>query len=260
MIKHRLTRPFTQVSVSLVAIALICFAAAFALPAAAPAGAQGTCAVTNTPYFTEYNGNITVDGASAPIDAVVEAFSPSGVRTGCFVVAYPGIYGYMRVYGADPATGTLGMGNNQAFTFKVNGATAQTNPTPVNWTSDQAQHQVQLTALSLPPKVDDLGAEKAVNGVKLTWTHVGGSIHHYEVWRGATPYFTPVPGQGSPIAPSIAPAANIGDAMSFTDTASHLGNPAIEDYYVVLAVRSNGDASPVSNRVGAFDYSLQPGG
>lgn len=239
--------------------AIIGCVAILVLSAATSATAQDTCPVANTPYYTDYYGNVTVDGTAAPIGARVEAFNSAGVRTGCFEVSYPGLYGYMRVYGADAATGTPGMGNNEAVTFKVNAALAQTTPSPVSWTGDSGIHQVHLTALSLPAAVDDLAAAKTTSGVRLTWTHVGGSLNRYEVWRGETPYFTPGLSGSIKIAPNIAPPAHTGDPLEFTDTASHVGNTAIEDYYVVLAVGTNGQTSLVSNRVGACDFSLQPG-
>ncbi len=240
--------------------AIVCVIAILALAAAMSVSAQDACTVTNTPYFTEYHGNIAIDGNGAPIGAVIEAFNTAGVRTGCFVVSFPGVYGYMRVYGADPATGTPGMSGNEPVTFKINGALAQTNPSPVLWADDQAQHQVHLTAASLPATVEDLAAEKVAGGVRLSWTHVGSGVDHYEVWRGEMPYFMPILAEAVLIAPSIAPPANIGDLIEFTDTTGHLGDPAIEDFYVVMVVGANGQTSLISNRAGAVDFSLQAGG
>lgn len=233
------------------------------LASAAPPGAhaQSGCQVQNTPYFTEYYGNVTVDGAPAPIGAVVEAFNGQGVRTGCFVVTFPGIYGYMRVYGADGSTGTPGMANNEVVVFRVNGGTATSTPAEVRWSDDKGQHQVHLASQAAPAAVTDLRAQRASNGLRLTWTHVGGSVDHYEVWRSASPYFSPGAGGSAKISPNIPPpAGGPGAAMEFTDTSSHVGNPDVQDYYVVLVIGANGQASPVSNRVGEFDFGLTPGG
>lgn len=224
--------------------------------AAAPGVA---CTVQNTPYFTEYYGNVTIEGAPAPIGTVVEALNGQGVQAGCFVVTFPGLYGYMRVYGADGSTGTPGMAANETVTFRVNGAAATSTPAEVRWSDDKAQHQVHLAGQSAPAAVDDLAAQRVSNGVKLTWTHVGGSVDHYEVWRSESPYFTPGAAGSTKISGNLPPPASPGTAMEFTDTASHAGNPDVQDYYVVLAVGANGQPSPASNRVGAFDFRLTPG-
>lgn len=217
------------------------------------------CNVQNTPYFTEYFGAITVDGAPAPIGTVVEAVNSQGVQAGCTVVAIPGIYPYLRVYGADAATGTPGMANNAAVTFKVNGAVATSVPATVLWSLDDDEHAVNLSAQALPAAVEDLHVEIDINDdIKLTWTHVGGSVHHYEVWRSESPYFTP-PAEGTRIKSDIAPAVNVGAPMAFPDPASHLGNTAINDYYVVLAVNASGVKSLVAQRAGAFDFGLVAG-
>ncbi len=218
------------------------------------------CDVQTTPYFTEYFGDVTVDGAPAPIDAVVEAVNSQGVQAGCFVVTIPGIYGYLRVYGADAATGTPGMASNEAVIFKVNGAVATSAPATVLWSGDKGQHVVDLSAQALPAAVADLGLEININNdVLLTWSDVGSSADHYEVWRSSAAYFTPAPAEGTLIASNVPRPANAGDPISFTDEYSHLGNPDTNDYYVVLAVGAGGLKSLVSNRVGVFDFSLQPG-
>jgi Zn-dependent metalloprotease len=93
--------------------------------------------------------------------------------------------------------------------------------------------------------------------VQLNWSDVGATVDHYEVWRSADPYFQPGDVGSVKIGDDIPP--NPGSTVSHTDTASHLGDPATNDYYIVLAVDDAGQASPVSNRVGAFDFALEPG-
>ena len=226
-------------------------------PSPVPSRAQISCTVQGTPYFTEYFGALTVDGAAAPIGAVVEAVNAQGVQAGCFVVTIPGIYGYIRVYGADPATGTPGMANNEAVTFKINGAAATSAPSTVLWSGDKGQHAVDLSAQALPPRVEDVRAE--VDGsaaITLSWTDVAGTADHYEVWRGASPYFPPQAPEGECTAPNVPRPALAGDPVTYPVT----GDPAANDYYVVLAVTSSGVKSLVSNRVGVFDFALTPGG
>lgn len=233
------------------------------LPVARANAPQVSCTAQSTPYFTEYYGDVMVGGASAPIGAVVEAVNHQGVQAGCFVVTIPGIYGYMRVYGADAATGTPGMAGNEAVIFKVNGAVATSVPASMLWSGDNGQHEVDLSAQALPTAVENLEVEIDANGdVLLTWSDVGNSADHYEVWRSSAPYFSPVPEEGTLIAPNVPRPATPGDPVSFPDETgtSHLGNPDVNDTYVVLAVGAGGVKSLVSNRVAEFDFSLQPGG
>jgi len=219
-----------------------------------------TCNVKSTPNYTEYFGDVRIDGASAPIGAVVEAVNGQGAQAGCFVVTIPGLYGYMRIYGADVDTGTPGMANNESITFRVNGAPGASTPTPVLWTGDKGQHEADLSAAAVPAAVEDLHAAIDVNtNVALTWTDVGGNVDHYEVWRGETPFFAPQAPDGTRIAANVARPSQSGGTVTFTDTTDHLGNAAIEDYYLILGVTAGGAKSPVGKRVGALDFGLVKG-
>ena len=219
--------------------------------------AQGDCDVQITPYFTEYYGDVTFDGASAPIGTLIEAFNSDGVRTGCFIVNVPGSYGYMRVYGADSETGIPGMTFNEPVIFKVDGALADTVPTEVLWSNDKDQHQVDLSADSIPDAIDDLQINIVGDNVDLSWSDVGGTVDHYEVWRSPAPYFTSGDADSEKIAPNIAP--NPGGLVSYSDTTHHLTEPETNDFYLVLAINGSNIASAESNRVAAFDFSLVPG-
>jgi len=86
-----------------------------------------------------------VDGQSAPVGALVEAFSPRGDRVGCFKVTSPGLYGYMRVYGEDASASPPipGMRAGETVTFKVNGRMAQATGDTV-WQDDKATRPVNL--------------------------------------------------------------------------------------------------------------------
>ena len=105
----------------------------------------------------------------------------------------------------------------------------------------------------------DLRATTTAAGVALTWADTGSSAHHWEVWRGSSPYFAPIPTEGSPIGADVPRPANPGDPISFTDEASHLGDPDINDYYFILSIGAEGQTSAPSNRVGVFKFRLQPG-
>jgi hypothetical protein len=108
-------------------------------------------------------------------------------------------------------------------------------------------------AVDTPP-VTDLRAGRTGGGVQLQWSSVGSDAQHYEVWRGDNaPYFTP-PAGGAPIADDLPPGT-----LTWTDVTGGLGSAATNSFYVILVVDANGRASPVSNRVGEFDFGLQPG-
>ncbi len=116
-----------------------------------PAGKfQQTCDVPGTPYFTEYYGTVTLDGEPAPAGTIVEAYSPRGGLAGCEEVITPGYYTYMRVYREDlDANPPIpGMRPDEEVTFKVDGDVAQSDPSPVVWSDDLEQHEVNLTATS----------------------------------------------------------------------------------------------------------------
>ena len=226
-------------------------------PSPVASRAQISCTVQSTPEFTEYFGALSVGGAAAPIGAVVEAVNAQGVQAGCFIVTIPGIYGYMRVYGADTVTGTPGMASSEVVTFKVNGAVAASVPASVLWSGDRSQHAVDLSAQALPPRVDDLRAEGGGSAaITLSWTDVAGTADHYEVWRGASPYFAPQAPTGECVVSNVLRPEQPGDPVTQPVT----GDPDSNDYYVVLAVTSSGVKSLASNRVGAFDFALMPGG
>ena len=126
----------------------------------------------------------------------------------------------------------------------------------IHFRNGSPAYKVNTTWRGALTAVTDLRASKSGVNVALTWSDTGGGVDHYEVWRSSAPYFAPIPAEGSLIAPNV---LHVGDPISFTDETSHLGNPDINDYYVVLAVSASGQKSLVSNRVGVFDFRLQPG-
>ncbi len=170
-----------------------------------PLLAQGGCSVQGTPTFTEYNGSVVIDGQPAAIGTVVEAFNPQGVRAGCFVVNTSGFYGYMRVYGADANTGIPGMSFNQAVTFKINGLVAVSNPTPVIWSSDFAQHAVDLSAASIPTNTPTFTPVPPTNTPTFTPVPPTDTPTFTPVPPTSTPTFTPVPPTNTPTFTPVPP-------------------------------------------------------
>ncbi len=113
-----------------------------------PAAAQGVCPpVQNTPYLTIAYGAVTVDGAPAPVGAVVEARSPRGDTVGCIVVTTAGVYPLMQIYGEDAtaAPPIPGMRAGETVAFLVDGRPATASPSLV-WQADQEYHRVDLAA------------------------------------------------------------------------------------------------------------------
>jgi hypothetical protein len=79
----------------------------------------------------------------------VEAYSPAGVKVGCFQVTTPGLYGYMRIYGA--VGGAPGMSEGEPVFFKINGIPADASPSAFIWHDDRLSHTLNLDAPDLIP-------------------------------------------------------------------------------------------------------------
>ena len=85
-------------------------------------------------------------------------------------------------------------------------------------------------------------------GAELNWTAAASNCS-YDVYRSQAPYFTP--GAASLLAPAL-PAGT----ATYTDLAAHIGNPAIEDYYLVRGHGCDGLTTADSERVGYLDFAL----
>ncbi|MCX7689068.1 MAG: PKD domain-containing protein, partial [Fimbriimonadales bacterium] len=114
--------------------------------------ADGCSAVPNTPHFTIAYGTVQLDGAAAPVGAIVKAKSPRGDLVGCFEVNMAGNYGAMYVYGEDTTAipPIPGMRDGETVQFFVNDAVALASPVLV-WHNDWASHAVTLTSSSPTP-------------------------------------------------------------------------------------------------------------
>lgn len=104
-----------------------------------------------TPTFHDFWGDLTIAGA--PAGTRVEAFSPRGVRAGCWTVdpGREGIYGFMRVYGEDTTASPPipGLRVGETVIFRVNGVVAQaTGPDSLVFTGDRSPRHVSLSVVS----------------------------------------------------------------------------------------------------------------
>ena len=115
--------------------------------------------VTATAAFTTLAGDTLLAGAAAPVNSVVEAFTPAGVKVGCFKVTTAGKYGYMRVYGAEGSV--PGMAAGEPIQLKINGIAAQPAPYPVIWQNDKLTRAVNLAAPDVIPVETFLDAVKS---------------------------------------------------------------------------------------------------
>ena len=98
---------------------------------------------------------------------------------------------------------------------------------------------------------DDVTIVQAGTTMTLGWTHKTGDLH-YQIWRGAAPYFEP-DASGHLLDTLPAP----GDAqMSYDDATLPADATA---YYLIRGVNRPGEVSGDSNRVGVFRIPLVPG-
>lgn len=110
-------------------------------------------------------------------------------------------------------------------------------------------------AQGAPTPVTDLRAEISGTSVILTWTHTDATVDHYQVWWSDSPYGAPGDAGVVHIADVPAPGV-LNDPVTYTDTASGVGNSTVNSFYFVRSVNGSGEASEPSNRDGEFDFGL----
>ena len=124
------------------------------------------------------------------------------------------------------------------------------NPRPVGsgWDLGAFEGATQTAAL-----LSDLSIAVEPAGVVLSWTHLGSTVDHYEVYRAETPYFA-VTDAGTTQLPDV--ASPTGGTRVSTTVASTPGATGTSYSYVVLPVPTLGMPYPPSNRVGVFNLPL----
>ncbi len=118
--------------------------------------------------------------------------------------------------------------------------------------------RVTVVAAPQPPVAPAVTITRGVNNsAVLTWTHSTQNAS-YQVWRGASPYFTPG-GDGAALIGDGATGicSNVGGVVACTDAAA-LGDPDAHNFYLVRALNAAGGSAD-SNRVGGWAFTLQPG-
>ena len=109
----------------------------------------------------------------------------------------------------------------------------------------------------IPASIADLSISISGPNILLEWTHQDSSVVRYEVWRALdAPYFMP-DDEGVKLG-EVTPG-NVGDALSFTDTNSPLGDVSQQGFYLVLPVNSVGQRAEPAPRLGEFDFALATG-
>lgn len=101
-----------------------------------------------------------------------------------------------------------------------------------------------------PPDAVTISASRSGADLVLNWNHTDSYVNQYEVWRSSNPYFNPGDA-GSVRLANVVPSGGTG---TYTDLGV-IGN-LTNLYYVVRAVNIFGLQSPISNRVGKYDYQL----
>jgi hypothetical protein len=102
------------------------------------------------------------------------------------------------------------------------------------------------------PDAVTVSISKSGNNAVLTWNNGDALVERFEVWRSTDPYFTP---QGT--TPYATVTADVG-TNTYTDVGA-LGDVNNNYFYVVRAFNDFGLLSPISNRVGEYDYVITPG-
>ncbi len=94
----------------------------------------------------------------------------------------------------------------------------------------------------------DVGIAQNDSQADLSWDSDGNTS--FQVWRDTTPYFERDTANDTPYATVSNP--------DFAD-ANAIGDPAENHYYFITATNSCEQITPLSQRVGEFDFALTPG-
>ena len=100
--------------------------------------------VIPTPVWTDYYGSILIGEDHVAVGELIEAYDPDGVKCGEYQVQTAGLYGFMHVYGDDPATSDVDEGARagDAITFHYRGnAVARADDSRLAWTGDRTSRQ-----------------------------------------------------------------------------------------------------------------------
>ncbi len=232
----------------------------------APVKADGCPQLQNAQYKTVVYGDLLVNGQNVSPGSMLLARSPRADIVGCQIIETAGTYGLIYVYGEEIApNGTTipGMRGGEKVAFSIDGVTASASPV-LFWANDgqDTSHAVALSATfsSPPASVSNPAIEHTGGALNLGWTDVGGTVHHYEVWRSNTPFFTPGEAGSEQVGSDIPTPHVAGAPLQATGLPHSLGNAAQNDYYLIIAVDTVGQTSAVTQRLGAFDFALTPGG
>ena len=129
-------------------------------------------------------------------------------------------------------------------------AFAQVDFTETGAAAPDAHFPLAISSTCAPPAAPTASISASGNDAVLTWSDEGASA--YEVWRSATPYFTPASSDAEKRTPDNY------TQLTFTDTGVLGSGPY---YYKVISRAScNAGSADDVNHTGAFDFTLVPGG
>lgn len=169
-----------------------------------------------------------------------------------FDQSYPGVF--WGVYAESPGTiKQFDFGLNQLLSFQL--PASFDDPSEIVFDNDGNMYvsTFQDPAGMLrftPPDAVTISASRSGADLILSWNHTDSYVNQYEVWRSSNPYFSPGDA-GSVRLATVVPSGGTGN---YTDLGV-IGN-STNLYYVVRAVNIFGLQSPISNRVGKYDYQL----
>ena len=99
--------------------------------------------------WVDFYGNVTINGAAAPVGTVVGAYDPDNVLCGSFIVDSTGKYGFMHVYNDDNTTAGIDEGclPGDSVRLTINGIDATTNVISggLTWTANGDQKNVDIS-------------------------------------------------------------------------------------------------------------------
>jgi len=215
-----------------------------------------------------YSGTITVAVPAPAILGADPAVLPRGVTT---TVVITGVnFGYPPTVRIDGGLVTdTGYQGTTALTATVpailiSGPHTVTVAAPDGQAGTKTALFTIVESSALVPQAPGLVISTTSIGVQLTWLMDTTStlgypvpITGYQVYRSIYPYFSP----DGPTAVKVADLASPTwtNIVSYVDAAA-FSLPITPYHYIVVANNAWGQASAVSNRVGAFNFALTPGG
>ena len=185
--------------------------------------------------WVDWNGN------SSFADAEEQIINGSAVSAGTTTFSF-----------SIPTSAFAGGGANKTFRARFRlYPSAPLNPATA-WKGTAPAGEVEDRQWSF---IYDLTPTVASQGVDFAWTHLGGTVARYEIYRSTKPYFSPGDLGAQKIADVLPPFG----ATVYAADSTAFAAPPTAYFYLIQVVDVAGQAYPASNRAGAFGFTLTPG-